>query len=475
MKLFIKIVIPIVVLIAGWSVAKAIISNGPEPRTRPGFSSAQAVEAVTLATQDYQVVVKAQGIIRPERESALVPEVTGVIKTLSPKLVKGGFFTKGDLLLAIDDRDYKIALAQAEAGYAQASAVLQEEKARAAQAVADWKSLGRKGKPSGLTARTPQLAAARANLAAANASVQQARLDVTRTQIVAPYDGGVLDITVDEGGFVSRGMTLGKIYSTGTAEVRLPLADRQLTHLTLPAPGSESAGTSVTLRADIGGREQSWLGNVIRAEGVDAASQQLNIVALVKNPFITSGELLPLRVGQFVRAEINGNLLKDVFVIPASALREGSEVLVVDEESRLRKRSVSVAWSDDEFVAITDGLASGDVLTLTTLSAVTDGTPVRATIDGVAPKNARGNSAIGGGKPQGADRGANQGAEKGTKQDAASSAANGGTDRQAQMENLKAMIDRGESLPDDVVKRVRARLEAGERVPPWLKAAVEKQ
>ncbi|MBX2885687.1 MAG: efflux RND transporter periplasmic adaptor subunit [Granulosicoccus sp.] len=467
MKLFVKILIPVAVLLVAWLIARSIISSGPEPRTRPSFSAAQSVEAVTLKREDYQVRVLAQGTVRPARESALVPEVTGVIKTLSPNLVKGGFFTKGELLLAIDEQDYAIALAQAEAGYAQASAVLQEEKARAAQAVADWKSLGRKGKPSGLTAREPQLAAARASLAAAKASVQQARLDVARTQINAPYDGGVLEIDVDEGGFVSRGMTLGKIYSTGAAEVRLPLADRQLTYLTLPNPGENTDKPSVILRASIGGREQTWEGSLIRAEGVDATSQQLNVVALVENPFVVSADSTPLRVGQFVSAEIHGDLLQQVFVIPASSLREGGEVLLVDDENTLRKRAVTVAWTDDEFVAITEGLNDGDVLTLTTLSAVTDGTPVRATIDGVAPKNPRGGSAIAGSRSNRSESGGNTDDSQGS---------NGiGDDRAARMEKLKAMVDNGEALPDDVVKRVQARLDAGERVPPWLKAAVMKQ
>lgn len=460
MNLALKILLPIGILLAAILVARTIIENKPEPRTRPSFDAAQAVEATTLKPSTYQVIVRSQGTVRASRERTVVPEVAGIIRTLSPNLVTGGHFAAGEVLLEIDDRDYRIALAQAEAGFAEASAKLQEEQARAKQALADWQSLGRKGKPTGLTAREPQLAAARAGLAAARAQVQQARLDVERTQIIAPYQGSVLSITVAEGEFVNRGANLGTIYNTDSAEVRLPLADNQLAHLRIPSPGE--VGATVTLTASIGGRESSWRGQLIRAEGVDAATQQLNVVANIENPQGSDGGQASLRVGQFVSAAIQGNTLENVFVIPAAALREGSEVLLIDDEQQLRKQTVSVAWADDEFVAIDSGLKPGDILTLTTLSAVTNGTRVAATIDGVAPAGGRGSTAIAGNA-----RGS------GSAERAAGSG--GGGDREARMARLKAMVDSGEKLPAEVIARVQRRIDAGEPVPGWLKSAIENQ
>ena len=60
-------------------------------------------------------------------------------------------------------------------------------------------------------------------------------------------------------------------------------------------------------------------------------------------------------------------------------------MLVVDENATIQRRAVTVAWSDTDVAAINDGLVEGDVLVLTPLSTVSDGTPVQATIDGVAP------------------------------------------------------------------------------------------
>ena len=77
--------------------------------------------------------------------------------------------------------------------------------------------------------------------------------------------------------------------------------------------------------------------------------------------------------------------MKDVIVIPRAALREGNHVLIVDEQSRLQRRRVTVAWNDETRVVVTEGLHEGDVVTLTSLSIAADGTPVQATIDGVSP------------------------------------------------------------------------------------------
>ena len=385
MKTWLKILIPLLIFGGSVFAARQIIANKPEPRTRPSFNTAQSVDATRLVRSDYQVVVKSQGAVRPSRESSLVPEVTGIIRRVSENFVVGGYFKAGEVLLEIDQRDYEIALAQMQANQAQASAQLQEELARSRQAIKDWKSLGRKGNPSDLTARVPQLAAARANLAATEAKIDQARLDLERTRIIAPYDGRVLEKNIDEGEFVSRGATLGRIYSLASADIRLPLSNRQRVHVPIPAAGSSGVGASVELSANVAGQDARWKGALVRSEGVDATTQQLAVVAKIASPFIARENQPALQIGQFVTAEIAGTLLQDVFVIPRLALRENNEVLIVDGENRLRKRRVTVLWTDEKTAAVSEGLEEGDVLTLTVLGAVTDGTQVVATIDGEAP------------------------------------------------------------------------------------------
>jgi RND family efflux transporter MFP subunit len=344
-----------------------------------------AVEATRLSVSNYPVVIHSQGTVQPTQANTLVPEVAGAITGLSADFVVGGSFRAGDVLIQIDERDYAIALTQARANLAQAEAALQEEKALGERAQADWKSLGRGGKPSSLTLREPQLAAASASLDAAAAQVERAQLDLTRTRIVAPYAGRVLERQVDVGQFVTRGSPVGRIHAVDSVDIRLPLTNRQLTWLTLPAQNAQTASVqpNVELLANIGGSEHRWTGKLVRTEGVDENTQQLNVIARVQKPYADGKQ--PLRVGQFVQARVAGQLLEDVFVVRREALRGDDEVLVLNSNNEVFRRRVKVAWTDEQFAAISEGLEPDAVLVLTPLSTVTDGTPVRATIDGVPP------------------------------------------------------------------------------------------
>ena len=383
-----KFVLPVAVIAAALVSARLISANKPELRTRDSPPSLAVVDATRLTPGTYPVIIRSQGTVQPTVANTLVPSVAGTVMSISDIFVAGGAFKRGDILVQIDPRDYEIALIQARANYAEADARLQEQIALAEQARLEWRSLGRSGQPSSLTLREPQVAAATANLDAALAQVKRADLDLERTRVIAPYDGIVSERLVDPGQFVARGAPVGSIHSIDTVDVRLPLSNRQLTYLRLPDTFSGSDVTqtllpNVELRASIGATEHLWSGKLIRAEGIDATTQQLNVIARIQNPYAQSDR--PLRVGQYVQALIQGEVLEGVFVIPRAALREEREVLVIDENDEIQRRSVAVAWSDDDVAAISNGLREGELLVVTPLSTVSDGTPVRATIDGVAP------------------------------------------------------------------------------------------
>ncbi len=439
MKLLAKILLPLLVLAVCVLAARAVIANRPEPSTRPQFKTATTVDATRLAPESYTVKLKTRGEISAAREGSLVAEVAGSITEVSSDFVVGGTFRKGDVLLQIDPRDYQIALLLAEANFAQVSASLAEEQARSEQAAGDWSKLGRKGKPSALTLRKPQLAAAKAALEGARGEVQKAQLDLERTKIMALYDGRIRSKQSDLGQYVNRGSVLAQIYSTESAEIRLPFTGNQLKYVDIDkAAATQSA---VTLQATISGELQEWTASLSRTEGIDPTSRQLYAVATVNNP--TSLEN-PLRVGQFVEAQVTGKTLNNVFVIPRSALREDKQVLLVDELGTLQSRDVNVEWKDAEVAVISTGLKAGEVLNLTSLGSITNGMRVQATIDGVAPQVERPNRGNG-----------------------------NSADQSERMQRLKKMIDSGEEIPAMARQRIQARIDAGEQVPPWLKKHIQ--
>jgi RND family efflux transporter MFP subunit len=387
-----KFLLPIGIVVVALVAGRAIISSKPEAQRMAPPVVPLSVEATRLVSTDYQVMVTADGTVRPRTTSTLIPQVPGRVIEVSPSFREGGFFERGDVLLRIEPRDFELALSSAQAQVAQASAALEQELALAEVVKGDWESLGKQAPSLGL--RKPQIAAARAALLSAEAQLERAQVDLQRTVIRAPYAGRILEQNVDIGQFVSVGTTLARIYSIDYVEIRLPLGNRQLEYVRLPERFRDDGnvtsqdGPAVTIEAMVGRTAYTWEGRIVRAEGtIDTQSRQLYVVAQVDAPYARGPEgRPPLRIGQFVQARIHGTLLKNVIVIPRSALREGGEVLLVDEDSILRRRAVSVLWSDETHVVVADTLAPGEILALTPLSVSAAGSPVTATVDGAVLK-----------------------------------------------------------------------------------------
>src|SRR6056297_71515 len=386
-----KWILPVLVLLAAIAVARYIIAQRPEA---PQFQPPQvpvSIEAIRVAPQDYPVSVRSEGTVEPRTESTLIPQVSGKIVEISPTFREGGFFEQDDVLVKLDPRDYELAIASAEAQVAQAQSALEQELAQAEVVADDWRMLGREAPELGL--RKPQIAAARATLLSAQAQLERARFDLERTRIKAPYDGQVLEKSVDVGQFVSPGTVLARVYATDYVEIRLPLANRQLEFVELPerfrgeTAQRGTAGPEVEVRATIGRRQWSWTGRVVRAEGaIDTRTRQLFVVAQVDDPYEPGADgQPPLRIGQFVEVSIAGRTLENAFALPRSALRDTDAVLVVDEDQRLHRRDIEVAWTEGEQVVAVEGLRAGEVVNVTPLAVAADGTLVSATVDGVPP------------------------------------------------------------------------------------------
>jgi len=391
-----KWILPVLVLLAALAGGRYIVSQRPEA---PQFQPPQvpvAIDAIRVLPEDYRVVIRSEGTVEPRTESTLIPQVSGQIVAISPTFREGGFFEQGDVLVTLDPRDYQLAIASAEAQVAQAESALEQELAQAKVVEDDWRMLGREAPRLGL--RQPQIAAARATLLSAKAQLERAKFDLERTRIRAPYDGQVLEKNVDIGQFVSTGTLLARVYATDYVEIRLPLSNRQLEFVDLPerfrgeTAQRGTAGPEAIIKATIGRQEWRWTGRIVRAEGaIDTRTRQLFVVAQVDDPYEPGLDgQPPLRIGQFVEAEIEGVTLVNAFVLPRSALREAVEVLVVDEDSRLQRRPVTVAWTDGEHAIVTAGLEPGEVVNITPLAVAANGTLVAATIDGVPPAPRRG-------------------------------------------------------------------------------------
>lgn len=381
-----RILLPLLVLAVGIAAGVLLMATGPEVERIPLVQSPPVVETLVVAPEDYQVTVHSQGTVVPRTQSTLIPEVAGRIVAIGENFRSGGSFRAGETLFRIAADDYRNAIIIARADLARARLALAQERALAQHALEDWEKLGRSDPPSDLTLHKPQVASATAELAAAEARLQQAERNLARTEIRAPYAGRILEKAVDVGQYVAPGTVAATLYATDTAEVRLPLTDAQLALVTLPDGGGQQA--PVTLSAGIGNTRHQWQGRLVRTDGaIDTASRQLFVVAQIDRPFAPVGTTPGLKIGQFVEAEILGQRLAGVFVLPRVAVEAGDEVLVVTAERRIERRAVQVALRRGEQVIVSAGLAAQERISLTPMPFARNGTAVA--VAGEAPKGER--------------------------------------------------------------------------------------
>jgi multidrug efflux system membrane fusion protein len=361
------------------AVMMNVLQPDAEKTSEPEAAIAVKTEIVTKA--QLAMHVESQGIVAPRTRTRIISEVSGLVLDVADAFVVGGTFKAGDMLLKLDPTDYEVALQRAEAKVISFKALMELENARSVQAEKEWGMTGRPTSEAPLLAlRRPYLLEAEANLLQAKAEVRQAEIKLSKTIIRASYAGMVSEKLADIGQFVTMGTAIGETFAIDFVEIRLPLSEKDLTMMDGLSSQVELRKKQITLTGTVDGIVTSWLATLARSEGVvDELNRSQYIVARVADPYglDDSDRQVPLRVGTFVKASIQGKVLKDVFKVPRSALLEGSRIGLVDDQALLKIISVEVASTDDNHYYISEGLQDGHQIVTSALGTPIEGLKLR--------------------------------------------------------------------------------------------------
>jgi len=382
-----KQLILIIALIAGSVVlASYLIKTKPEPKKRVRKPSTPVVEIMTPQPQSYTQTIRSSGSVEANRRTNLIAEVSGKVIQLKPAFEEGSYFNKGQHLLSIDPSNYRNAIVIAKAEVSQRTLEVKNEQNLARLAERDFRLLGTNHRPNEIASRRPHIAAASANLEASKVRLQQARDDLSKTRIKAPYAGRLLSRSVDIGQYVTAGTLLGQIYSSDYVEVRLPLSLQEYEQLKLPHhyrnqhTTPKQALPNVIFSTTIGNRSYQWEGKIVRTSAaMDERTRQIAVIARIDDPFTPQAEhnTPPVKIGQFLKARILGNTLKDVYVIPTRATRQGREVMLYDN-GQIRILPIQVlARENDQLVISQDSLPAQPKLIITPMPSAKAGMAVR--------------------------------------------------------------------------------------------------
>ena len=315
---------------------------------------------VTVAQAEARSVpfeITAPGTVEPMRAAAVTAQVSGMVTSV--KFREGDEVREGAVLVEIDPRPYRNALAQAEATLARD--VIQLENAR--RQVERYQGLAEN---QGVAAEQfESLQATARGLVATvksdSANLDNARLNLEYTSIRAPISGRTGSLLIKEGNVVRAG---GAQQVLVTVNQTRPI----LVRFAVPAPNlpliRRYLGGDLAVRVQTTDDTTSLSGTLVFVDNaVDTTTGTIMLKARFDN---ANGALWP---GQFVTATLVLYQERDAVVIPIASVVEaegGNYVYVVGKDEKAVTRPVVVGRSIGDDVIIADGLTVGETV-------VTDG------------------------------------------------------------------------------------------------------
>ena len=406
-----------VVLFIALVIAVVLVILRPRAERQVPVDKGLLVEVLPAKTEDVEMVVESFGTVAPRESLKLVAQVRGSIVDIDPAFEEGSFVQEKTRLIQIDPRTYRLAVERRNVQIKQAEAELkrleqevvnlksrikitrsdvklarneyfrlkklidlkviaQSQLDKSEQAyLASQERLQALDNQMALTdPQKEQLIAARDM---ARVMHQEAKLDLERSSIVAPFEGWVLEKAIEVGQYVNIGQQLGKIYSAGQLdiEVRIPTKDLKW----FP----EDMGQETPLLADVvfknAGNEHIWRGRVARIKAMmDERTRTLPMVIEIDETPATERPQNPfgLRPGMFVTIRIKGKKIQNVFVLPRYLVYPGDVIYTVKDDT-LKSNMVKILRGYKDTVIIGDGLSEGALIVKSPLSSPMDGMRVR--------------------------------------------------------------------------------------------------
>lgn len=357
--------ISIILCLAG-GISVFFILTKPEPKKVSSEVLPSAVSIVEAKRATGMVWVEAMGTVKAVKDLKIISEVGGRVIWINEKLIPGGIIKKGEVIAKIEETDYEIAVEQAEANLAMAKKelLIQEGAARSAKVMEDMSKISASSQAKELRMKVPHIQAAEANLRASEKLLEQAKKNLVRTEILAPYKILIESEDIEVGNYVTRLSSIAEAYGTDAfwVEVNIPLSKLQF--LNIPGINStQGSKAKVTLQGTKGAKEVVKNGRLLRLAGsLDASGRMAKILIEVDDPLgLESGNRSEvLLLNSYVKVELEGRKLNSMIQLPREYLRESDTVWLMDDSSKLVINSVTIAWRDQDSVYISDGLVEGD-------------------------------------------------------------------------------------------------------------------
>ncbi|CAG37565.1 efflux RND transporter periplasmic adaptor subunit [Desulfotalea psychrophila] len=218
--------LPIAIIACAIAIAFWLIETKPEAQQKPQKKFSTIVEVQQVERGPEHIYIEARGVVGPSKRITITTQITGKILHLDPNFQPGGFLKKDAVMARIDPRDYQFILQQRQAELKSSRSELVLETGNQLVALKELELLGEpvSAEEKHLMLRGPQLKKLHNNLNSDQARYDQAKLNLARTKIRAPFNGTVDSLSSDIGSLVTNGTGLASF--TGTDEFWIQLQYR---------------------------------------------------------------------------------------------------------------------------------------------------------------------------------------------------------------------------------------------------------
>jgi RND family efflux transporter MFP subunit len=383
-------------------------NGGASASPTPAAISVSTTSAVMRQLPQY---FEANGSLAANQQSDIAAETSGKVAAVGVDL--GSSVKRGQMIIRLDDADFRIRIQQAQAQLDQAKATMRQNEAKiglrpgqkfnpelvpevaAARAALDLadKNLRRYEKlvETGDVSRSAydqqksqrdQLAEQRQALvhqaqqnyaAVANAQGQVdaaasqlalAKRNLGYTVVVAPMAGYISERTADVGEYVSPQQKVATVVNLNPLRVRIDVPEQAIPQIHT----GESVSVSVS-----GYPDRNFAGRVARVSpNVTASSRTLTVEADVANP---GAELRP---GQFATIRILLPQSQPAVLVPQRALRmvSGSTYVYVIKNGHAEQRLVQAGQAEGDLVELKSGVAADELVATSNVEQLSDGITV---------------------------------------------------------------------------------------------------
>lgn len=434
-------VLPLAIL--GGAIGGFVALGGPKPppRKEPEPPKAVPVRTVPVEPESDGIDLGVDGVVVPLREVTLAAEVPGRVLRKTEACNGGQVVKKGTVLLEIDPRDYELDVARLEKELAQAVLAIEEvdeeigqnatsvDLSRRQVELARREAARLEGLKAGkIVTESEHDRALREELTAANAltmlegqkrvlakrrnrllearslaetMLEKARLDLSRTKVVSPVDGIVVDDKVEQDSFVSKGSPLVTIEDTTASEVKTSLRMDEVARVWGGRDADGGNGfpeVPANVVFTLGDRRYEWDGVLSRQEGrgLDEKTRTLACRVRVAEPTKVRaldryGSALPeppgdaprsLLRGMFVEVWLHVDMQQPLVAVPQEAVRPTGDLFVMrDGRLRiLRPKPFHVAGGRIYYDELESGLVAGDRVVVSQISNPREGMELREAI-----------------------------------------------------------------------------------------------